>query len=159
MYIYIHIYIFINIIHIYIYMNMHMNIYTYIVPFRFTYHTSNFGVNSVNSPLCRMPSPALVEPAHGVFARFQIEEMRSQTLQSLPGLSRCWIWIYQGHKNVRYGSFQQGIPIAGLFRKWKILLKWMRTGGTHILGNAHIVRWVFIAMFLSIGWFLQLALW
>ena len=109
-YIYIHIYIFINIIHIYIYIYTYIYIYIYeyayeyiyiyiciyinIVPFRFTYHTSNLGVNSVNSPLCRMPSPALVEPAHGVFARFQIEEMRSQTLQSLPGLSRCWIWIY-----------------------------------------------------------------
>jgi hypothetical protein len=30
------------------------------------------------------------------------------------------------------------IPIAGWFISWKILFKWMMTGGTPISGNPHI---------------------
>ena len=32
-----------------------------------------------------------------------------------------------------------GTPIAGWFRKWNFLLKWMITGGIPNLGNLHIV--------------------
>ena len=80
----------------YIYVYVYIYIYVYRVPFRFTYNTYFFGVNSFKAPNFAdaktqlVPYVALVEPAHGVFARFQIKEMRRQTLQSLPRPSRCF---------------------------------------------------------------------
>ena len=35
-------------------------------------------------------------------------------------------------------SWNGGTPIAGCFISWKILLKWMTTGGTSISGNLHV---------------------
>ena len=83
-------------LNIYIYVYVYVYIYVYRVPFRFTYNTYFFGVNSFKAPNFAdaktqlVPYVALVEPAHGVFARFQIKEMRRQTLQSLPRPSRCF---------------------------------------------------------------------
>ena len=36
------------------------------------------------------------------------------------------------------GPINRDTPIAEWFISWKILLKWMRTGGTSILGNPQI---------------------
>ena len=44
------------------------------------------------------------------------------------------------------GSINTGTPIAEWFISWKILLKWMRTGGTPILGSPQIT-------FVSLDWF------